>query len=636
MNPCRRGNVHPPTRANVAVRRAVRSCLHRSRMTHHAGVVAVGLLAAIPLDTVAGVFPALLPVTELDGRNGFRVEGIRNDFAGRAVSGVGDVNGDAIGDLLIGASYATPADGRSRAGESFVVFGHAGSFPAELEIRDLLPDRGGDGSAGFILMGIDAGDRSGFSVSDAGDVNGDGIGDLFVGAYRADSGGHTDTGESYVVFGRATGFPATLELRSLLPENGGDGRAGFVMQGVHGRDLLGSGVSGVGDVNGDGTVDLLVGAVNGSYVVFGNAGLGAGGSVDLTSLDGSNGFAFVGLVGVRPRDAARAGDVNGDGIADLIVGKPPMVIFGSTTLGSSGELDPADLDGSNGFVIIAPYASAFSGLGDVNGDGYDDVIVGNEDATVGDMKFAGQGYVVFGGADAGCGGSIDVADLDGRSGFTIDGFEFGQSTGFSVTGPGDLNGDGIADIGIHGGSEDDDNYYGEGAAYVVYGDPTIGRSGHIDLADIDGTTGFLTRGRNYDALAYSMSGRVDINGDGHSDLILGSPGGLSGEGGASVVFGRFDTDDDGIEDLEDNCTGVANRSQRDTDDDGFGNACDGDLDNDCLIDPDDVAIMKSRFFTDDEDADLNGDGNVNFIDLGIVKMSYFQPPGPSGVPNRCD
>ena len=95
-------------------------------------------------------------------------------------------------------------------------------FPAAFELRSLLPAAGGDGSEGFVLKGVGVGDGSGLSVSNAGDVNGDGIDDFIIGADHAHIHGISHAGESYVVFGRASGFPAAVELRSLFPIAGGE------------------------------------------------------------------------------------------------------------------------------------------------------------------------------------------------------------------------------------------------------------------------------------------------------------------------------------------------------------------------------------------------------------------------------
>ena len=228
-----------------------------------------------------------------DGSSGFVLKGVdAGDLSGYSVSGAGDLNGDGIDDLIIGADGADP-NGNSEAGESYVVFGRTTGFPAAFELTSLFPQAGGDGSSGFVLKGVDADDHSGVSVSGAGDVNGDGIDDLIIGASGADPNNNSEAGESYVVFGRTTGFPAAFELTSLFPQAGGDGSSGFVLKGVDATDFSGWSVSGAGDVNGDGIDDLIIGAYdadpNGkasageSYVVFGRA-TGFPAAFELTSL----------------------------------------------------------------------------------------------------------------------------------------------------------------------------------------------------------------------------------------------------------------------------------------------------------------------------------------------------------------
>ncbi len=278
-----------------------------------------------------------------------------------------------------------------------------------------------NGTNGFVLIGPDAGDRAGTSVSAAGDVNGDLIGDIIIGGVGAAPNGDSFAGESYVVFGSQSGFGVNgvLDLETL------DGTNGFVINGIDPSDISGNSVSGLGDIDGDGLDDLIIGAsgANGglgeSYVVFGsNAEFGTNGVLDLESLDGTNGFVITdsSLVGDGRlgQSVSAAGDINNDGLDDLIIGASQAttngnlgsgktyVVFGSENgFGVNGVLDLATLDGTNGFVLngVAPDDGAgwsVSDAGDVNNDGFDDVAVSAFQADPnGDQS--GESYIILGG-----------------------------------------------------------------------------------------------------------------------------------------------------------------------------------------------------------------------------------------------
>lgn len=447
-------------------------------------------------------FTASLDLSDLDGSNGFRLDGVgAGDASGVAVDGAGDFNGDGIDDLIIGADWASP-DGKYRAGQSYVVFGTEAGFPASLDLADLdgsdgfringieaYDDSGWavanagdvnddglqdviigafrprewsgdayvvygdagfaaelelsalDGTNGFRMRGTDPGDRAGWAVDGAGDVNGDGIDDVVVGAPEADADGKFNAGETYVVFGTGSGFAPDLDLSAL---NGSDG---FRLDGITGRDRSGRSVAGAGDINGDGLDDLIIGARGGdpggrsaageSYVVFGTtAGFPA--SMDLSALNGSNGFR---LDGIDEGDnsglwVSGAGDFNGDGIDDLIVGAPradpegrfkageTYVVFG-TDQGFAASLDLAALDGMNGFRVDGLAAEDTSGLradgaGDINGDGFDDLIVGGWLADADGKENAGESYVIFGFGDDGSESLLGTRGADRISGGTGD------------------------------------------------------------------------------------------------------------------------------------------------------------------------------------------------------------------------
>jgi hypothetical protein len=466
----------------------------------------------------ASGFSAAMNLSSLDGSNGFRLDGETvSDFSGISVSTAGDVNGDGFDDVIVGATRADPNGYDS--GSSYVVFGQASGFSATMDLSSL------NGSNGFRLDG-EAYDLSGWSVSTAGDVNGDGFDDLIVSALNTYPNGNRDSGSSYVVFGKASGFSATMNLSSL------NGSNGFRLDGVAERDLSGESVSTAGDVNGDGFDDLIVGAPgaanpNGdrsgsSYVVFGQAS-GFSAAMDLSSLNGSNGFRLDGeALEYSGNSVSTAGDVNGDGFDDVIVGAnradpngdrsgSSYVVFGQAS-GFSAAMDLSSLNGSNGFRLDGEAMDDLSGesvstAGDVNGDGLDDLIVGARGTSA---------YVVFGQA-SGFSAAMDLSSLDDSNGFRLN----GGNPGTSISTAGDVNGDGFDDL-IVGAAYDAPNGSRSGSSYVIFGRSDFGSG----LPEILGTIGD-------DILKGTTAAERFKAGDGN-DKLIGRGGADIFEGGAGI------------------------------------------------------------------------------------------------------
>jgi Ca2+-binding RTX toxin-like protein len=499
----------------------------------------------------SGIDIAALSLSQLNGVNGFRLEGIDSlDFSGHSVSSAGDVNGDGYDDLIIGAPQGD-FEGDDNPGESYVVFGGP-SIASRVDLGAL------DGDNGFRIDGISAFDFSGFSVASAGDANGDGYGDLIIGAWGADPGGDSSAGQSYIVFGAST-FSSSLSLSAL------DGTVGFRLDGVDVGEDSGRSVASAGDVNGDGHDDFIVGAWlavgeaggGSSYVVFGHPGPTFS-ALDLQTLDGTNGFR---LDGVGPLDhsgysVASAGDVNGDGYADLIIGAyradpggiadagETYVVFGGQDFDST--LNLGELDGTNGIRIRGEFEDDYSGIsvasaGDVNGDGYGDLIIGASWADPGGNDRAGMSYIVFGGTSLSS--SVDLGALNGANGFRLDGINADDQSGDSVASAGDVNGDGYDDFIIDAHGADVDGATDAGASYVVFGGS--GFASAMDLADLDGANGFRLDGfadGSRGGLGVPVSSAGDVNGDGYDDLLVGAsqadPGGDANAGESYVIYGR--------------------------------------------------------------------------------------------------
>ena len=539
----------------------------------------------IEVDTKDAIYP--VTIDPLSTTADWEVYGSRDDYFGGFINSAGDVNGDGYGDVIVGESqYSDPSVGGA-VGRVYVYYGSESGLPL---------------TADWVATGTVEGAVFGEHVASAGDVNGDGYGDVIIGAV-GESGDQQLEGAAYIYYGSASGLESSPAWRvegnlaySAFAESvdcagdvngdgysdvivtnpefsiGGTGRAGIVyiyyggpdgvsetpdvsLEGTQQNELFGQLLGAAGDVNGDGYSDVVIGSpyydVSGEnegrvQIYYGSAsGITASNRTDINGTQPNMEFG---------QSASVVGDVNGDGFADVLVGVPEyangendegavFLYYGSAAgivpnhawyLESNMEnrefgsrVRPAgDVDGdglADVLIFTFGYDTAYvykgspdglentpawkygrdrtaengisgAGAGDVNGDGYSDVLVG----------FPTEGYVrgFFGGADG----------LETNADVNLTTNQEQANTGFGVSSAGDINGDGYGDVvvGVPGYSNGEEE---EGALYIYYG----------TASGIPSTPSLIIESNSTNArLGNSVAGAGDVNGDGYADVIAGA------------------------------------------------------------------------------------------------------------------
>ena len=444
----------------------------------------------------------------------------KSEGAGVAVSGAGDVDADGYDDFLVSApDHDDPALG-SHTGIVYLVRGSASPTPASLADADAR------------LTGERIFARAGNDLAAAGDVDGDGYDDFLVGDAEAGS----FTGTAYLVLGAPSVASGSLAA------------ADAAFDGEFSGTRAGTSVSAAGDVDADGYADFLVGSPRyydrydpstslsgGAYLILGRPSIA---SASLAEADARfTGDAADEECGTR---VASAGDVDADGFDDLLLGAlghdeasadaetgAVYLFLGSASVASASVADAdARFDGESDDDQAG---LSLSPAGDIDDDGYADFLVGapgHDDATAG--SDAGAVYLLLGSLSL---ASTSLADADA----VFAGEHGGDGAGVSVSGAGDLNGDGYADF-LVGASGHDEGSADVGAAYIILGAASVASASLADAA------ARFTGENSYDDAGFSVASAGDVDADGTPDLLVGAygyddPGIGTNTGAAYLILG---------------------------------------------------------------------------------------------------
>jgi len=371
-------------------------------------------------------------------------------YAGLAISPAGDVDDDGLDDFLVFAQHDLAQ------GKTYLILGSSLGSTSSIDLS----------TSGYSFIGEASSDMAGFSMSSAGDVDDDGLDDLLIGAYGNDDGG-SSAGKVYLILGSSLGSTSTIDLSA----------ADYSFTGESSTNYAGFSVSSAGDVDNDGMGDILIGAYgNGSlggqaYLILGGS-LGSTSSIDLSAADydfyGADSYDYAGI------DVSSAGDVDADGFDDILIGangnddggnnagSAHLILGGSRSVTTSIDLSTADYS----FIGEGDNESAgrsVSGAGDVNADGFDDILIGAHTNSDGGSS-AGKGYLILGSSL----GSTTTVDLSAAD-YSFVGEAASDWAAFSVSSAGDVDDDGQDDV-LIGAYGNDDGGPAAGKVYLILSD----------------------------------------------------------------------------------------------------------------------------------------------------------------------
>jgi hypothetical protein len=403
---------------------------------------------------------------------------------GTYVSSAGDVDGDGLMDLLVGSHLAE--DNGLATGKAYVFLGS--SIAASQTSYLSQPD--------YSFIGEAEWDYAGDTVSSAGDVDGDGLDDLLIGAYINDEGGN-NAGKAYLILGASLSSASSINLSQADYSFIGDGK-------------LGRPVAGLGDTNGDGLDDIAIGDPGATYLFSGSS------LSTTTSLLHSDADYILPRTG-HTKDGVSAGDVDGDGLNDVLIGNHGYTHSNNQTTGGAYLVYGSDLGNTSTVAYYHTFEGEKSGdsagwavstAGDIDGDGLDDLLIGADGNDEGG-DFAGKAYIVLATSiTSGLSQSLSKVDHE------LIGESVGDQAGQLVATADDVDGDGLGDVLI--GSKNKDGSAYNGRAYLVLGSSLSGTS-TLDLSQADHSF-YAASGETG---PYTLSSAGDVDGDGLPDIFIG-------------------------------------------------------------------------------------------------------------------